>query len=203
MLTFNKFAPKYSPVADYPTVERIKPSNEQIDWMVVHAKPGNFADSLYSQYKAKGGLTAKQLAKIEESLHPAPIVGVSVAGKGMEKVEAALHSAKAHGLKKPGLRLGDFLFKLAPATGKNPGAIYVTEGEVYLGKIFEGEFFPMTKCDADRLAYIKSICADPEAAAVAYGKMTGNCACCGKTLSDPKSIALGIGPVCKVKYFGK
>jgi hypothetical protein len=35
---------------------------------------------------------------------------------------------------------------------------------------------------------------------VRYGRATGNCSCCGRELTDPASIAAGIGPVCAEKY---
>lgn len=41
---------------------------------------------------------------------------------------------------------------------------------------------------------------DPQAAAVAFSREHGVCACCGSPLSDPESIALGLGPIC-VKRF--
>lgn len=37
--------------------------------------------------------------------------------------------------------------------------------------------------------------------AAEFGKLTGTCCCCGKLLTDPDSIAKGIGPVCEKKYF--
>lgn len=37
--------------------------------------------------------------------------------------------------------------------------------------------------------------------AAEFGKLTGTCCCCGKLLTDPASIAKGIGPVCEKKYF--
>ncbi|MFI6485267.1 DUF6011 domain-containing protein [Nonomuraea sp. NPDC050663] len=36
--------------------------------------------------------------------------------------------------------------------------------------------------------------------AAAWGKQTGYCICCYALLTDPKSVALGIGPVCRKKY---
>jgi hypothetical protein len=38
------------------------------------------------------------------------------------------------------------------------------------------------------------------AAVIAYAKATGKCGVCHKTLTDPASIAAGIGPVCAKKY---
>ena len=43
--------------------------------------------------------------------------------------------------------------------------------------------------------------ADPERAAVLYGKASGNCSICGRDLTDPESIERGIGPICAGKYF--
>lgn len=37
--------------------------------------------------------------------------------------------------------------------------------------------------------------------AAEYGALTGQCACCGKLLTDVVSISEGIGPICKAKYF--
>lgn len=36
--------------------------------------------------------------------------------------------------------------------------------------------------------------------AAAYGKLTGVCCCCGRTLTNPDSIEAGIGPVCAAKF---
>jgi hypothetical protein len=43
---------------------------------------------------------------------------------------------------------------------------------------------------------LREIEAAPGEAAVKWGKMTGRCSCCGRTLSDPVSIERGIGPIC-------
>jgi hypothetical protein len=37
--------------------------------------------------------------------------------------------------------------------------------------------------------------------ASAYGKLTGRCVCCGRLLTDSKSVELGIGPVCLKRWF--
>jgi hypothetical protein len=41
--------------------------------------------------------------------------------------------------------------------------------------------------------------ADPVGALKAHGLATGSCGCCGRELTDPQSIALGIGPICAGK----
>lgn len=41
---------------------------------------------------------------------------------------------------------------------------------------------------------------NPKAAAVRFGKHFTICACCGAPLSDPDSIAAGVGPVCATRF---
>lgn len=40
-----------------------------------------------------------------------------------------------------------------------------------------------------------------EAQAAAWGHKVGVCCCCGRLLSNPESVELGIGPICRGKYF--
>lgn len=47
---------------------------------------------------------------------------------------------------------------------------------------------------------LDALLADPAAAAVEYGHRTGSCCICGRTLTDPESIAAGIGPICAGKF---
>jgi hypothetical protein len=37
---------------------------------------------------------------------------------------------------------------------------------------------------------------DPDQSQALFGKLTGRCGCCGKTLTDPNSKMRGIGPEC-------
>ena len=41
---------------------------------------------------------------------------------------------------------------------------------------------------------------NPKEAAVRFGKHFTICACCGAPLSDPDSIAAGVGPVCATRF---
>jgi len=118
-----------------------------------------------------------------------------------DAVLEAFDRARTAGIASPGLRLGDFRFKLAPPAGKNAGAIYVTRNRTYLGKILYGRFHPVSECDQVTADAIVAAVADPLAAAVAYGRETGRCACCGRLLTDPDSVRVGIGPICQGRYF--
>ena len=41
---------------------------------------------------------------------------------------------------------------------------------------------------------------DPLSAAIKYGKVSGSCSCCARELTNPLSIELGIGPICREKF---
>jgi uncharacterized Zn finger protein (UPF0148 family) len=118
----------------------------------------------------------------------------------IDRIAVAFATAKASGLKFPKLRLDDFTFSLASASGRNAGAIYVKQDDLYLGKIADGKFTRSRDCDAATEARIVTVCADPAAAATAYGKRTGQCSCCGRELTNEESIARAIGPICASKW---
>lgn len=46
------------------------------------------------------------------------------------------------------------------------------------------------------LPILEAIAHDPEEALRAYGRELGECGVCGRTLTNPESIAAGIGPIC-------
>jgi hypothetical protein len=48
--------------------------------------------------------------------------------------------------------------------------------------------------------YLRLVLADPKAASIAYGRELGVCGVCGRTLTDPESIAKGIGPICEGRF---
>lgn len=47
---------------------------------------------------------------------------------------------------------------------------------------------------------IMGAASDPLTAAIRYGKVSGECSCCGRELTDPQSIEAGIGPICAKKF---
>ena len=164
----------------------------------------NFAASLLAQYDAKGQLSERQydaaermLAKVKESdaRKAAPKVEVDVS-----RIETLLFTARMSRLKHPKFRAEGLTFSLAGSTSRNAGAVYVKKGEEYVGKVMDGKFHPVSATPAGTAEAIVRVAQDPRGAAVAYGRMTGNCACCGRELTDPKSVELGIGPICADKW---
>lgn len=139
---------------------------------------------------------------------------------GLEVIHKMFTTAKAN-LKRPAIRLMDeqrheFQLSLAAETSKNAGCIYV-KGEKptgayvdadgygpsrpYLGKITSfGKFFPAQGCPTTVEAQLKAFAADPEGIATKYGRLTGCCCFCGRSLKDARSTEVGFGPVCAKKF---
>jgi hypothetical protein len=125
-------------------------------------------------------------------------------------IERVFDRAYDNGLFKVQLRLlaNDIplLFKPATANAKpeNAGAIYVKDerDETYLGKVKGGKFYRSRACSNEQYAAVIEACKAPEESAVAFGKKFGSCSCCGRQMTNDLSVQLGIGPICRGKFFG-
>lgn len=71
-------------------------------------------------------------------------------------------------------------------------------GYVFLKIQASADLHPI-KSPARKEFIYKAIAHDPRAASIRYGRELGHCGICGRTLTDPDSIAAGIGPVCAGK----
>lgn len=114
-----------------------------------------------------------------------------------------LNRAKARGLKRPGFTLksaaSELRLSLAPDTGKNPGYVYVKVDGAYAGKIApDGKL--TTNTVLVNIPLLSQMAADPAATAASHGHQTGACCFCSRSLDDPRSVAVGYGPVCADKY---
>jgi hypothetical protein len=141
-------------------------------------------------------------ARAVEAVAKAETTTVDISG-----IQKALTKAKGNGLKNPKVRmLADgvtMVMSLAKETSVNAGAVYVKANDsTYVGKIANGHFYPSRDCGSTMADAILTACQTPVESAVAYGRRTGSCSCCGRELTDAKSIDLGIGPVCLSKFFG-
>lgn len=113
-------------------------------------------------------------------------------------IETLFHKvAMSGGITRPSLRAAGLVFKLAPAHGRNAGAIYVNDiaTDVYLGKIHNGNFV----IPARYLDIVHAIAKEPQIHAIKYGRATGHCSICGRQLVDPVSVHNAIGPICADK----
>ncbi len=224
-LTFKSTAAERQASRDYSRARKVKQSatiaEKRVHW--VEANPmeaawlekkngtWEFATSLAQALAKYGYLTEGQLGGIRKCIQrdaertatkvaetsarqaSAPVVSIAA-------VETAFETAMSKGIKRPKMRLASFKLSLAPATGANAGAVYVKEGENYLGKVKDGRFFRSFTCTTETEAQIVEVCSDPKNAAIAYGRRTGSCAICARELTNHASIDLGIGPICAEKY---
>lgn len=180
-------------------------------WVINAAGRFNFARSMLQAVEQHGSWTDGQLAAIrrcmardEERAREAAVqTAPQMAGAGFERMLAAFAAARTAGLQRPKLRVGDFTFSLASERSKYAGqALFVKHNEDgYCGRIdLASARFIMVPSHAARLPAVEQICRDPLAAAVAHGKQTGKCSCCGLTLTNEESVRLGIGPICREKW---
>tara|TARA_R110002020_G_scaffold469874_1_gene695234 strand:- start:22 stop:675 length:654 start_codon:yes stop_codon:yes gene_type:complete len=162
----------------------------------------NFAADLISQFNDRGSLSEKQtfaaaamLAKIKvkkSERDNAPEIDLSNVAKVFSKAHEAV--------KTPKFRYDDIVISRAPDHGVNKGALYVKSSGAYAGKVKDGKFFTVNSAPSDVLSKLKLIAEDPLGSAIAYGRKTGQCACCGRELTNHGSIELGIGPICREKW---
>lgn len=201
---------------DAAAVRKVKTEAENVEtfntahpevaaWIM--ANPGfEFAVSLGQAVRKYGELTERQLAAAQGCIDRTKIKIAAAAERrdnavvcDVSKIEAAFNAAREHGIKSPKLNLGQFQFSRAPDHGRNPGAIYVTQGDDYLGKVQSGKFFASAVCGA-RHDDVVTVAGAPYEAAVAYGRRTGECCVCGRELTNHASINRGIGPICAERF---
>lgn len=185
----------------------------ELAWMI--ANPGfEFARSLYDQLLERGSLSEGQVAgirkcmasgaqRLEERTKARAERAVQVAVEGVNALKASLERA-GQTLLRPKLVTEAGIFTLAKSASSNAGCVYVKNAaKVYLGKITPaGTFAPSQECTDAEKAAVAATMQDPLKAATLYGQKYGVCSCCARTLTDPESIAAGIGPICRDKFFG-
>jgi len=200
-------APDFLDAINAPADDRVsrlvKGLREHVSW-------NDFASSLVQQYDRKRSLSDKQLDAAERMLAKIAATRAEKAARAaaapsvdLTRVHAMFAKAMASGHKRPVYRAAGLALSLAPLSGRNAGSIYVKDDETgdYLGKVTEDlRFNPLRTAPEWAAEALSRIARDPSTAAVEYGRETGRCSCCGRELTNPESIALGIGPICKDRW---
>jgi len=162
-----------------------------------------FANSLAEQLASGRALTDAQLASARSMMEKcaakkaAAAIGKEVTAE-LSGLRAKFESAHRNGIKTPVMRVGSLTISRAKDTSTNPGFLYVKRDGEYSGKISpQGSFVGR---DDQAREELNEIAGDVLAAAVAYGRRTGKCSCCGRELTKGESIDLGIGPICADKW---
>ena len=181
--------------------------NDLHTFLVMQFNQNDFARSLVEAVQKYGDLTEKQLAAAyrmvarqtdyeegkKQEAKPKASVDLTI-------IKGKLLAASAKG-KKARLVAGEgYKFTLAPNTGKNPDCVYVAFNGDYLGKITPTGALFGYKLPQKHIDSIQAIAKDPLAEVLAYGKKSGRCGCCNRTLTNPQSIERGIGPICGEDY---
>jgi hypothetical protein len=165
------------------------------------AQFGTLTDGQISAIRKCMARDAERAQTREKAKDEAPAIDVSKITQAFERARAWALEAGAEGLRWPQLNLDSFRFLDMPAKGDWAAAILVSEGDVKLGKVEAGKFIRFRACSDEQLARIITIAADPLKAAEAHGLRFSHCSCCGRELTNPESIARGIGPICAEKWF--
>jgi hypothetical protein len=168
-------------------------------------KDVSFASSLLSGFERFGSFTDRQRpyaekfatlyaapAQVEEPIRPAPKLYPNICSK------VNLNGFSRFTVDKLQLSL------------KNDGScIWLKWDGRIIGSIDSATFeLRTTRRYATQYAVDQGVAAldrietDPLAAARENGVLTGRCSCCGRPLTDPTSIAFGIGPICRERGFG-
>lgn len=188
----------------------IKSAGDHYEFLLSAATWSDTGRSFLEQINAGRRLSEKQAATLA-SMH-AKSDATKAARKaekeaGLKVVDLSpisnmFSAAFSSGLKTPKYRAAGVVLSAAKPCGANPGAIYVKdEGGEYMGKVVDGKFHPSYACDKVTIGTaLDEIAANPGEAAKLHGIKTGTCSCCGRELTDPASIAAGIGPVCATSW---
>lgn len=165
----------------------------------------DFTANCMRKLRETGEMTVNQVAAIRRSLEQ----------KAARDREQARHTAEAapagSGLDLSPLPAGTYAvpggetrLKVSiekPEAGhKWAGWIFVSDGAEYGQQQKYGRQAPGKTYSGKIEKELRAIVADPRAAAIAYGKLTGRCACCGRKLENEESVAAGIGPICAAKH---
>jgi hypothetical protein len=158
-----------------------------------------FARQILAEFDRGGLINANQMAAAERMMNNLDAKPKAVtANVDLSRIREMFEVAVSNGHQKPVYRAEGLKISLAPATGRNAGALYVVmiDDDAYQGKVEGVTFKAVREAAASTVDALHRIAANPMDAAVRYGQKTGKCSCCGRKLTNKVSIELGIGPIC-------
>jgi hypothetical protein len=162
----------------------------------------DFAKSLYDQFVKYGRWSDKQTPWVEKMIARAQqkqapkIEGINLTG-----ITQLFQTAVDHGVKHPKITIQvngiEMTLSRAGDHSRNPGFIYVCQGEDYRGKVSPLGVYLGNDAVVPAL---KALSADPTRTAALHGQVTGACCFCNRKLTTGESIAVGYGPDCADHY---
>lgn len=170
-------------------------------------------------YRKRGYLSDKQVVWASKKLAAAiagPYVAPTEQVAELSGLIDFINHAKQH-MKYPKIRAtvdgNPFMLALAGDKSKKPGWVNITDGGPYgsnnwYGRISpEGEWEQPASLDEGIKKLLRRMMTDfakdAKSAATKYGKMTGNCCFCNKSIGEGEneiSVAMGYGPSCAKKW---
>lgn len=165
------------------------------------AEGSEFARSLADSLRKYGTLSPKQEYWVKRLIAPKP----EVDSLDFSKVVALVDRARAKGAKRIALTFGSVEVKFATG-GRNAGGLWVTDGLPFgqnrlYGSVSAGATALVLRREAAAvIEALRKVAADPQAAAVQHGRVSGCCCFCSRPLTDAGSVEHGYGPTCAEKY---
>lgn len=139
---------------------------------------------------------------------PKPAAQVAASDMNLVKLHELFDKAKSNHIVVPRLHMQmtdgkKFTVSAAPATGKNPGAIYVQHNDKYYGKITrEGRFeIPhYVERNPELEGRVAEVGENPSHAGKVHGHKLRWCMFCARELKTVDSLHYGYGPICAEKW---
>lgn len=162
----------------------------------------SFAQDLY---RNRSRLTDKQIAWAHKIANDnlAPPAPKAEEKLDMSKVFELLDKGKAGGLQYPKLRFqlkcGMVTLSIAGPTAKMPDTLNVSTGKSFsdfCGRAKRDGTWVPGRYNAEVMAFLAELGADPVETCAKYGKLGGCCVFCRIGLTDERSLAMGYGPTC-------
>jgi len=187
--------------SDAPTTSLISDLDALFENLKI-VENNSFVNQMAFKYAKFGSLTEKQI-NVLTSIFRNEVAQKATRAKNqgsisVDKIKELFEVPKSNGLKYPKFTVGDITLSLPTenSASYNKDAIYVRHEGVYVGKIMDGKFMPLSFCDASVSDKLMAIAKDPRGEAIGHGHMHGNCSMCRKKLSDPRSMKIGMGEIC-------
>lgn len=177
----------------------------EFKWMVANAGSFDFALKMLGALAQYGNLTEGQFAAVQRcaqrDAERAQAQAAAVATPVAVPADAIdVRSLKGYYAVPDGETRLKLRVKHPGKDSKYHGWVFVDDGAHYGSGQKYGSQRPGGVYNGIVREQLRAILADPLAAQIAYGKLTGVCGHCGRPLEDEASVARGIGPVCAEKF---
>jgi hypothetical protein len=172
----------------------------------ITGRDARFAGQLAETIRRLGRVSPRQIELVEEMTRKAAAPAPARVEVGNLAGILALFAKAGAALKRPAVVIGNEIrISQAGERSRNPGALYVTTGGVYLGRITPAGDYVQSREAAGTdpaavVATLREFAAEPAAVAARYGRATGNCSFCARLLTDSRSTSVGYGPICADHY---